>query len=270
MDLRTFLPDVTTLLRPSVRSNIELIIEVSDNVWNIDSDPAALELALFNLAFNARDAMKDGGKLKISAGNEILKGQPEGLRGEFVALRVADNGEGMNSETMNRVFEPFFTTKAFGEGTGLGLSQVFGFAKQVGGAITVEFQPGKGTTFTLYLPASRSAVAGGINAQGPHGHGRVLVVEDDHLVAELAAAMLNELGFEAIVTHSAKEALERLSGDRRADARLHRHRDARRNQRHRACAQGPRPLPRAAHPADHGLQRTGRSTRRISAPSETL
>jgi PAS domain S-box-containing protein len=215
MDLRTFLPDVTTLLRPSVRSNIELIIEVSDNVWNIDSDPAALELALLNLAFNARDAMKDGGTLKISAGNELLKGQPEGLRGEFVALRVADTGEGMNSETMNRVFEPFFTTKAFGEGTGLGLSQVFGFAKQVGGAITVDSQPGKGTTFTLYLPASRSAVAADMNARGPHGHGRVLVVEDDHLVSELAAAMLNELGFEAIVTHSAKEALERLSGDRR-------------------------------------------------------
>jgi PAS domain S-box-containing protein len=215
MDLRTFLPDVTTLLRPSVRSNIELIIEVSDNVWNIDSDPAALELALLNLAFNARDAMKDGGTLKISAGNELLNGQPEGLRGEFVALRVADTGEGMTSETMNRVFEPFFTTKAFGEGTGLGLSQVFGFAKQVGGAITVDSQPGKGTTFTLYLPASRSAVAADMNARGPHGHGRVLVVEDDHLVSELAAAMLNELGFEAIVTHSAMEALERLSGDRR-------------------------------------------------------
>ena len=214
IDLRTFLPDVTTLLRPSVRSNIELSIEMSANVSNIDSDPAALELALLNLSFNARDAMKEGGTLKISASNETLNGQPDGLRGDFVALRVADTGEGMSPETMNRVFEPFFTTKAFGEGTGLGLSQVFGFAKQIGGSVTVDSTPGKGATFTLYLPASRGE-APESKTDGPHGNGRVLLVEDDHLVSELAAAMLDELGFETVVTHSAKEALERLSGDRR-------------------------------------------------------
>ena len=138
IDLRAFLPDVTTLIRPSVRSNIELVIEISDHVWNIDADAGALELALLNLAFNARDAMKEGGTLRVSAANELLKGKPEGLRGEFVALRVADTGEGMTRELMERVFEPFFTTKAFGEGTGLGLSQVLGFSKQIGGAVTGE------------------------------------------------------------------------------------------------------------------------------------
>jgi signal transduction histidine kinase len=142
IDLRAFLSDVTTLIRPSVRSNIDVTIEISDHVWNIEADPGALELALLNLAFNARDAMKDGGSLKISALNELLKGEPEGLRGEHVALRVADTGEGMTRETMDRVFEPFFTTKNFGEGTGLGLSQVFGFAKQIGGAVTVESELG--------------------------------------------------------------------------------------------------------------------------------
>jgi PAS domain S-box-containing protein len=214
IDLKAFLPEVTTLLRPSVRSNIELTIEISANVWDIEADPAALELALLNLAFNARDAMKEGGALKLSATNETLSGKPDGLTGDYVALRVSDTGEGMSSDTMNRVFEPFFTTKAFGEGTGLGLSQVFGFAKQIGGSIAVESRPGKGATFTLYLPASRGDPNGPRNGEG-HGNGRVLVVEDDHLVSELAAAMLDELGFDTVVAHSAREALERLSGDRR-------------------------------------------------------
>jgi CheY-like chemotaxis protein len=153
--------------------------------------------------------------LKISAINELLKGKPEGLRGEYVALRVADSGQGMSAEVMERVFEPFFTTKSYGEGTGLGLSQVFGFAKQIGGAVTVESKPNEGSTFTIYLPASKGAVSNQTKINGEQMLGRVLVVEDDHLVAELAAGMLNELGFEAVVTHSAKEALERLSGEQR-------------------------------------------------------
>ena len=214
IDLRAFLNDVTTLLRPSVRSNIDLVIEMSDHVWSIDSDPGALELALLNLAFNARDAMSEGGTLKISATNELLNGAPDGLRGEHVALRVTDTGEGMRPETMERVFEPFFTTKAYGEGTGLGLSQVFGFAKQSGGALTVESEVGKGSTFTIYLPVSKGMAGATFNGQ-PHKHGRVLVVEDDVLVAEFAAGMLSELGFDPTVTHSAKEALERLSGEQR-------------------------------------------------------
>jgi CheY-like chemotaxis protein len=204
---------VTTLVRPSVRSNIDLITEISDHVWNIEADPGALELAILNLAFNARDAMKDGGTLKISAANELLKGQPEGLRGEFVALRISDTGEGMSPELQDRVFEPFFTTKSFGEGTGLGLSQVFGFAKQVGGAITIDSKAGEGSTFTLYLPVSRGAVTVETKTGGPLG--RALLIEDDVLVAELAAGMLHEIGFETTITHSAKEALERLSGEQR-------------------------------------------------------
>jgi CheY-like chemotaxis protein len=119
----------------------------------------------------------------------------------------------MSPELKDRVFEPFFTTKSFGEGTGLGLSQVFGFAKQVGGAVTVESKTGQGATFTIYLPVSRSGVTTDAKIEGSHG--RVLIVEDDVLVAELAAGMLQELGFEPTITHSAKEALERLSGEQR-------------------------------------------------------
>jgi signal transduction histidine kinase/CheY-like chemotaxis protein len=215
VDLRQFFSDVTTLLRPSLRSNIEIVTEISDQLWPIDGDAGALELSLLNLAFNARDAMPDGGTLRISAHNVVLHGEVEELSGEFVALQVADSGAGMSAEVMNRVFEPFFTTKSYGEGTGLGLSQVFGFAKQIGGAVTVESAPGEGAKFTIYLPASRGALATAEHLNGGAALGRVLIVEDDTLVAELAAGMLNELGFEATITHSAKEALEKLAaGDK--------------------------------------------------------
>jgi PAS domain S-box-containing protein len=212
VDLKTFFSDVTTLVRPSLRSDIEVVTEISDQLWPIDADAGALELALLNLAFNARDAMKHGGSLKISAHNEVLDGKPEGLRGEHVVLRVSDTGSGMAPDVMDRVFEPFFTTKTFGEGTGLGLSQVFGFAKQLGGAVVVESEVDKGSTFTLYLPASRGSETGHAKMNGTTPRGRVLIVEDDTFVAELAADMLAELGFESTVAHSAKEALERLAG----------------------------------------------------------
>jgi PAS domain S-box-containing protein len=210
IDLKQFFSEVTTLVRPSLRSNIDVVTEISDQLWPIDADAGALELALLNLAFNARDAMPEGGTLKISAHNEVLDGRPEGLRGEHVVLRVADTGSGMSRDVMERVFEPFFTTKSYGEGTGLGLSQVFGFAKQIGGAVTVESEPGKGAAFTIYVPASHGAANADQQVNG-HNLGRVLIVEDDTLVAELAAGMLNELGFESTVTHSAKEALDTLA-----------------------------------------------------------
>ncbi len=212
IDLKSFMGDVTTLVRPSLRTDIELVTEISDQLWPVDADAGALELAILNLAFNARDAMKEGGTLRMSAQNVVLNGKPDGLKGEHVALKVADTGAGMSPETMERVFEPFFTTKSFGEGTGLGLSQVFGFAKQIGGGVTVESHVGKGSTFTLYLPASRGSTAAESKANGVHALGKVLIVEDDTLVAELAAGMLDELGFETVVAHSAKEALDRLAG----------------------------------------------------------
>jgi PAS domain S-box-containing protein len=211
IDLKQFFSDVTTLVRPSLRSDIEVVTEISDQLWPIDADAGALELALLNLAFNARDAMKSGGTLKISAHNEVLSGKPEGLKGEHVVLRVSDTGSGMPREVIERVFEPFFTTKSFGEGTGLGLSQVFGFAKQIGGAVTAESEMEKGSILTLYLPASHGADPSKWMI-GDRALGRVLVVEDDMFVAELAADMLGELGFESTITHSAKEALERLAG----------------------------------------------------------
>jgi PAS domain S-box-containing protein len=215
IDVRSFLAEVTMMVRPSLRSDIELVTEVSDQVWPIDADPAALELAILNLAFNARDAIAQSGRLRISAHNVVLDGTPEGLTGEHVALRISDTGTGMSQQTAERVFEPFFTTKGYGEGTGLGLSQVFGFAKQIGGAAIVESELGKGSTFTIYIPASRLAASLDPKVNGISAHGHILVVEDDIVVAELAAGMLGELGFEATVAHSAKEALDHLTqGDK--------------------------------------------------------
>ncbi|MGZ2412112.1 PAS domain S-box-containing protein [Sphingomonas sp. F9_3S_D5_B_2] len=213
IELKSFLSEVTTLLRPSLRSDIEVVLEMSDQLWNVDADAGALELALLNLTFNARDAMKNGGKLKVSASNEVLSGDPDGLHGEHVALRVSDTGTGMSRETMERVFEPFFTTKTFGEGTGLGLSQVFGFVKQLGGTVAVSSEVGKGSIFTIYVPASRGGELSGGRGHAPDKLtlGRVLIVEDDDMVAELAAGMLDELGFEPTIVHSAKEALDRLA-----------------------------------------------------------
>jgi PAS domain S-box-containing protein len=215
VDLKPFFADVTTLVRPSLRSDIEVVTEISDQLWPVDVDAGALELAILNLAFNARDAMKDGGTLKISAHNAVLEGTPDRLRGEHVVLCVSDTGSGMSPEVMDRVFEPFFTTKSFGEGTGLGLSQVFGFAKQIGGAVTVQSEVGKGSTFGIYLPASHGREAAEATTSGAGELGRVLIVEDDTFVAELAAGMFDELGFNSTVAHSAKEALDRLAGGER-------------------------------------------------------
>jgi PAS domain S-box-containing protein len=217
LELTDFLPGSIALLRPSVREDIELVTEISDQVAPIEADPAQLELAILNLVFNARDAMPNGGTIRISASNVELAGKPEGLEGAFVAIGVADSGTGIAAEALDRVFEPFFTTKGFGEGTGLGLSQVFGFARQLGGAVTVESELGKGARFTLYVPVSRTAARTGV--PGDEGAsaalGRVLIVEDDEMVAELAAALLADMGFEATVVHSAREALEELAGRER-------------------------------------------------------
>ena len=265
IELRSFLDEMILLLRPSLRTDIQVTVETSDQLWNVDADAGALELALLNLAFNARDAMKQGGTLRISATNQLLDGKPDGLRGEHVALRVTDTGTGMTSDTMERVFEPFFTTKGFGEGTGLGLSQVFGFAKQVGGTVTVESEVGKGSAFTIYLPASRGAQSAGVTKANGKAQGRVLIVEDDEIVAELAAGMMSELGFETVIAHSGKEALERLSG-----ADLHRHRDAGRDQRPGACRKGALALSRAADPADHRLQSGCRRQPRLPGAAQAL
>ena len=178
-------------------------------------DATQIELVILNLAINARDAMEVGGSLTVSTANVSL-GAPtrpeEPPPGDYVMVSVGDNGSGMAPEVLAKVFEPFFTTKAVGKGSGLGLSQVFGLAKQSGGGVSIDTAPGKGTTVKVYLP--RSAVAGeerAIRSGVPRradGHPVVLVVDDDNAVREVTVGLLVELGYDVVEAGSGGAALE--------------------------------------------------------------
>jgi PAS domain S-box-containing protein len=202
------------LLDASLGEAVELQLDLPDSVWFVEVDPGELELALLNLAVNARDAMPNGGTVVVSARNAVLSpggGEPD-LVGEFVALTVLDSGAGIPPDILPRVFEPFFTTKDMSRGTGLGLSQVYGFVEQSGGRSTVKSDLGAGAAFTLYLPRSQkqaSVAARPVVASLPHGL-RVLVVEDNPAVAETAAALLEQLGGRPQTVSSAEAALGAL------------------------------------------------------------
>src|SRR5215467_6822249 len=186
-------------------------------------DLSELELALLNLAVNARDAMPNGGALSITAKSVVLKGKAaeEGLSGEFVAIRVADTGSGIPADILPHVFEPFFTTKEVGKGTGLGLSQVYGFAKQSGGTATITSTVGRSTVITLYLPRTQELPAPSIARieaeAAPQRAGTVLVVEDSPEVAEVATAYFQQLGYMVKQVANAQEALELLANDQKID-----------------------------------------------------
>jgi PAS domain S-box-containing protein len=199
------------LIEASLGEAVELEIHVPDTIWPVEVDPGELELALLNLAVNARDAMPKGGRLILSARNVQLKpGELDGeLSGDFVAVTVRDTGEGIPPDILPRIFEPFFTTKDVSRGTGLGLSQVYGFVEQSGGRSAVQSTLGDGASFTLYLPRSRKLVrkvATRMVTDLPAGI-RVLVVEDNPAVADVAAALLEQLGGRVHVVSSAEAAL---------------------------------------------------------------
>ena len=215
VDLRQRVDAVRDMLAPSLRGNIKLICDIEDNIWPVEVDLGELELALVNIAVNARDAMPDGGTITLSARNVVLKpGSAAGaLEGEFVALAIIDTGSGMPPDVLARVFEPFFTTKPVGKGTGLGLSQVHGFANQSGGAATLSSEPGRGTAVTIYLPRSANTAADDKDsaaAADDSAHGTVLVVEDSRDVAEVTSSLLEQLGYRVVRAENAAEALRHL------------------------------------------------------------
>jgi two-component system NtrC family sensor kinase len=206
VDLRDELSGMQDMLRSSLRGDIDLAIDVPEGVWSVRVDPGELEIAVLNLALNARDAMPKGGRIEIAARNSPL------AAGEGVALTLTDTGAGIQPEVLSRIFEPFFTTKDVGKGTGLGLSQVYGFAKQSGGDVTVDSRPGR-TTFTLLLPrciaepeCARTPTVAPVTTM----RGRALLVEDNRDVSEIAAHHLRDLGFEVEVAPDGCGALERL------------------------------------------------------------
>ena len=219
IDLAERLPELKDMLSRSLRDDITIEVVVPDQSCAVKVDPSELELALLNLAVNARDAMPNGGALSITAKPVVLKGKAaeEGLSGEFVAIRLADTGSGIPADILPHVFEPFFTTKEIGKGTGLGLSQVYGFAKQSGGTATITSTVGRGTVITLYLPRTPELPAPSIARiepeAAPYRAGTVLVVEDSPEVAEVATAYFQQLGYMVKQVANAHEALELLAND---------------------------------------------------------
>jgi two-component system NtrC family sensor kinase len=203
-----------------IGAQIEIVTKVPDEPCTINADAGQFETAIINMAVNARDAMDGAGRLTISVRNETALpspgAQPPSPRG-YVAVSVTDTGVGIPQEMLGRIFEPFFTTKEVGQGTGLGLSQVFGFARQSGGEVVVASEVGKGSTFTLYLPR----VAGDARPQRPavrdappvDGGLSVLVVEDNAEVGRFAADALAELGYTAKLVDNPIQALEELTID---------------------------------------------------------
>ncbi len=223
IDLSQRLPLIRELLARSLHGNIEIKVDAPATPCAVRVDPGEFELAILNLAVNAKDAMPQGGRLSIRIKPVTLKGEAtdEGLSGEFVALRVADTGHGIPADVLTRVFEPFFTTKEFGKGTGLGLSQVYGFAKQSGGTATVSSADGRGATVTLYLPRSHDrpeTVAPKASTEAPKATvGTVLLVEDNGDVAEVGAGLLRQLGYRVRSVANAQAAIAALRLDPEVD-----------------------------------------------------
>jgi signal transduction histidine kinase/ActR/RegA family two-component response regulator len=232
--------EIQRLLQQATRGDIRIELALDDDLWAIHGDAKALDVALINLAANARDAMARSGTLRVRAFNVRLGPDAtriEGLRGDFVAIAVSDTGTGIAAKDLDKVFQPFFTTKPAGQGTGLGLSQVQGFATQSGGTVSVASVVGQGTTITLYLPRSADAApdlprsaeaapevprpAEAAPAVAPpaaarfavsaapasHAGARVLVVEDTVEVARAIEIMLDSAQFRHSTVHSAAEAI---------------------------------------------------------------
>jgi CheY-like chemotaxis protein/two-component sensor histidine kinase len=221
LDVGRLVEGLRELLERSLGTQAELRIEIFPRLPPVRADENQLELALLNLAVNARDAMPDGGIIRISAGLAQAQAQDgSGLApGRYIRLAVEDNGEGMDAETLARATEPFFTTKGVGKGTGLGLSMVHGMAAQMGGRLLLKSVRGTGTMAEIWLPAaSGEGVAGDAEKPGSEPATakplRVLAVDDDSLVLFNTIAMLEDLGHTVIEARSGEEALDILEREK--------------------------------------------------------
>jgi signal transduction histidine kinase/DNA-binding response OmpR family regulator len=217
--------DMTDLLRRTLGEQVEVESIVAGGLWNTLVDPNQLQNAILNLAINARDAMPEGGKLTIEVANAFLDDDyacrhAEVVPGQYVMIAVSDTGHGMTPEVVARAFDPFFTTKPEGRGTGLGLSQVYGFVKQSGGHVKLYSELGHGTTVKLYVPRTRQAQDSAMShAASPSTGGKetILVVEDDEGVRAAVCDMLGDLGYGVLRAESAETALAVLKGGAKID-----------------------------------------------------
>jgi len=225
VDLARQIGGMRDLLDRSLRGDIQVITEFAPDLWPVYLDSNEFELVVMNLCINARDAMPNGGAITISAKNKIGQ-ETKGMSGDFVQVTIADNGSGMTPDVLAHALEPFYTTKDVGKGSGLGLAQAYGFANSAGGRLDIESTVGQGTTVSLLLP--RSAVAPSsysaeigsaiVELEADHpSHGHVLLVEDDHEVAEFTSEMLKISGYRVTRVASAQAALGALADGRRID-----------------------------------------------------
>ncbi|CAN5146050.1 hypothetical protein BH10PSE13_BH10PSE13_07290 [soil metagenome] len=218
LDLDKVVGGLSDLLKRALGELVRLEIVTSPGLWPVEADPNQMESALLNLAVNARDAMPEGGSLTIETANAHLDASyaaahAEVPAGNYVVIAVSDTGMGMPKETLARVFEPFFTTKEIGRGTGLGLSQVYGFVKQSGGHVNLYSEEGRGTTVKMYLPrftgggaSEDEAVTGDAGGRGRSGE-TILIVEDDEEVRAYTVEIVRELGYQVHEAHDGASAL---------------------------------------------------------------
>jgi len=215
LNLNTLVINLEDILRRLIGEDIDIRVVTAPNLAMVRADPNQIEHAVMNLAVNARDAMPEGGKLTLETANVFLDEdyakEHVGVKpGPYVLLSVSDTGVGMQAETLRHIFEPFFTTKGPGKGTGLGLSMVYGTIKQSGGSIWVYSEPGKGTTFKMYLPQVDATSESSFEQQplSPNVGGKetILLVEDDPGVRQLARTILTSAGYTVLVAESASHA----------------------------------------------------------------
>ncbi|WP_095113297.1 ATP-binding protein [Pseudomonas sp. Irchel 3H7] len=227
VQMNTLVLSMGELLQRSLNESIQLDMRLNDKLWVAEADPNQLESALLNLVINARDAMPDGGKLVVETSNQVLKREfTEAYSnlepGDYVMLSVTDNGSGMPQSVINRAFDPFFTTKPIGQGTGLGLSMIYGFSKQSRGHVSIHSEIDEGTTVKLYLPRFRGEELSSPDSaiqQAPDALDgeTVLIVEDDPAVRVLVCAVLGELGYAFVEAWDADSAVPILNSTQRID-----------------------------------------------------
>jgi PAS domain S-box-containing protein len=221
VDLNASIRNMRPMIESSLRGNIVYKETINPNLWPVKVDLAELELAIVNIAVNARDAMPNGGVFSLAAENVTVKdgAAQDAQSGDFVAIEFGDSGTGIPPDLLSKIFDPFFTTKEVGKGSGLGLSQVYGFAHQAGGTVRAESKIGLGTAITIYLPSYAGVeveapkIAEAARAQRP----MVLIVDDSAEVAEVTSSLFEHLGYDTIYCDSAEAALRLLADGTKID-----------------------------------------------------
>ena len=226
-DVNLLVANMEELISRTVGPHIGIDVKPAPNLWHALIDAPQLENALLNLCINARDAMPEGGRITIETANvwldEAQAGSQDLTPGPYLSLRVSDTGSGIPADIIGRVFEPFFTTKAIGEGTGLGLSMVYGFVRQSGGQIRIESEPGHGTTMSIHLPRHDRGEVGGPDAaasedvQAVSAGETVLLVDDEPTLRMLACEVMEEAGYKVLEAGEGASALKILQSDAHID-----------------------------------------------------